>query len=440
LPAIKKFSTKDAGVNFHTKIGKQLEFNSYNYFINEAFNGLDQQFTYKGEVVTNKKRFFTINNLTYYTTNGVLSLNSGTNTSKQNFNFGNIKSNNQTNQLFASLNYKWFLSDNTDFQFGISHEYHRNIFKDSIPIYYYALSSGSPKYLSETSIANPILEAYLYTHWDVNNSLTFSSGVRSNIPINNRTYYLSSQLGMKYKINRKQYFLLSGGKYHNYSTPNFFSKDFNLLSSYQIALDYTYGLKNTLIQAAVYAKNETGEQITSSFFRVNKVNTLGLEIFLEHTFYKYVKFTFANSYVNQGITIDNENYKGQNDFNYLVKTTIQYSSPKLFSLAITYIGRPGTFYNPIIGSTFDNQTGFYEPYFGDDLYSRQYNNYNRLDLSLSKYIGLKNNALITFASINNVLNQKNESRVLYDPDYLSYRFGYFQFRTIYFGLVWQLNY
>lgn len=439
LPAITKFATKDAGVNFYSKVGKRIDVNSFSYFIEESFNGLNEQFTYKGKISSNTKRLFTVNNLNYYTNKGVLSLNTGASASKQNFNFGNITSKNQTSQLFASLNYKWFLSKNADVQLGVSHDYQQAKFNDSIPVYYYALSPDAPAFFSETTIANPILEAYLYTHHRVSKKLTFSSGVRSSIPVNNQKYYVSAQLGLKYKINPKQSFLLSGGNYHNYSTPNFFSQNFNLLSSYQLALDYSYELKNTLVQAAIYLKNETGEQAINSFFRPNKVNTLGLEIFLEHTFYKYFKFTFANSFINQLITIDNENYKGQNDFNYLIKTTLQYNNPNLFSLAVTYIGRPGTYYTPIAGSTFDTQTGFYEPFFSNDLYSRQYNNYNRLDLSLSKYIRLKHNAFITFASINNVLNQKNESRVLHNPDYLSSRFDYFQFRVLYFGVVWQLN-
>ncbi len=440
LPAINNFTTTDAGVNFRTKIGKQVAFNSYNYFIDEAFNGSNEQFTYKGKVATHKKRYFTINNLTYYTANGVLSLNSGANTSQQNFSFGNIKSNNQINRLFTSLNYNWFPVKNIDLQLGVSHDLHKNDFNDSIPVYYYALSPGSPNYYSETSISNLMLEAYLYTNWDVNDKLTFSSGMRSSIPVSNQEYYFSSQLGLKYKINSKQSFLLSGGKYHNYSTPNFFAKRYNLLSSYQIALDYTCKLKNTLITAAIYFKNEDGEQPVNVISAINEVTTFGVELFLEHTFYNYFKFTFANSYINQVVTIGSENYKGQNDFNYLIKTTVQYNNPRLFSLALTYIGRPGTFYNPITSSTFSNKTNFYEPFFSNDLFSRQYNNYNRLDFSLSKYIRLKNNALITFVSLNNALNTHNESRILHNSDYLSYRFDYFQFRLLYFGAVWQFNY
>ena len=161
-----------------------------------------------------------------------------------------------------------------------------------------------------------------------------------------------------------------------------------MLESYQIALDHTYKLKNTLFKTASYFKNETGEQSISSSFTTDKLNTFGLELFLEHDFYRYFKFTFANSFINQIMTIDNKDYKGQKDFNYLVKTALQYNNPKWFSLALTYSSRPGTYYNSLTGSAFDDQTGFYEPMFSEDL-NLQYANYNRFDLSFSKYFKMK---------------------------------------------------
>lgn len=440
FPNISNFKTKDAGVNFHTKISKKVELNSYNYFIDENFNGFDEQFTYRGEVITKNKRFFTVNNLKYYTKSGVFSFNNSINTSKQNFDFGNINAKNETDQIFNSLNYKWFFKENLDLQFGVSYDYQQTKFNDSTPTFFYALSPNSPSSNSITSISNNILETYLYGKWDINDKFTFSTGFRTNIPVENQAYYLSSQLSLKYSLSKRQSFLLSGGRYNNYSTPNFFSKRYILQSSNQIALDYTYKLKNTLVTAATYFKNETSEQATNSFFVIDKVNTFGVELFFEHNFHKHFKFTLANSFINQIVTIDNEGYNGQNDFDYLLKTTMQYNNPKLFVLALSYIARPGTYYNLIINSTLDNNTGFYEPVFGNDLFSLQYNNYSRLDLSISKYIKFNKNALILFASLNNTLNRKNESQILYDADYSSNRFNYFQFRTIYFGMTWQFDY
>lgn len=240
LPSIKNFYNTDVGINFHTNIGKKGEFNSFNYFIDESFNGTNQSFTYRGDLATSKKRIFTVNNLKYFFQEGVFSINSGTNKSTQDFEFGNLNSNQNTRQVYTSIYYRWYILENTNLQFGVSHDYHQNKFKDSIPTFYYALSPNSPVNLSKTDIDNHILEAYLYTNWDINDKFSFSSGMRSNFPIENQEFYFSSQLGLKYQINKKQRILLSGGRYHNYSIPNFYAKSYNLLASRQAALDYSY--------------------------------------------------------------------------------------------------------------------------------------------------------------------------------------------------------
>lgn len=250
--------------------------------------------------------------------------------------------------------------------------------------------------------------------------------MRSNIPSNSQKYYLSSQFGLKYRPSNKQSFLLSGGRYHSFSIPDYYSHAYNLLSSYQIALDYSYKRNNTLLKAARYFKNGTGkqteEQTLNSFFLISKTNTFGIELFLQQDLYKYFRFTFSYSFINQTIGI----YKGPKNFNYLIKTTLQCNNPKLFSLSLSYIGRPGTSFNPIIGATFDINTGFNKPNFSTDLFSAHYKSYNRLDLSFNKYMRLKKNALVVFVSLNNILNFKNEREVLYNIDYSAKHFNYYQ--------------
>ena len=92
MPTIKKFYNKDLGINFHTKIKKNIKFNSYNYFIDEQFDGNNEQYTYKGDVFTNKRRIFTVNNLTFIFKKGIFNINSGIDNSEQYFHFGNISS------------------------------------------------------------------------------------------------------------------------------------------------------------------------------------------------------------------------------------------------------------------------------------------------------------------------------------------------------------
>ncbi len=439
LPNLVNFGTLDAGINFHTKTGKQSEFNSYSYFIDESYHAIDQSFTFRGDVYSAKRRFFTVNNFKHYSEKGILNINAGVDFSRQTYEFGNLDSKQHANQAYASINYKKPVQESIDLQFGASLDYQAQNFKDSIPVYYYAQSPGSPNYFSETSVDNSILEVYLYGNWELNGHITLSSGVRSNLPVNDQDYYLSSQIGLKYRLNGKHSFLLSGGKYHNYAPPNYFSRTYSLLSSYQLALDYTCELEDLLLKSAVYYKEETGNQTSDDFLAVEGINTYGVELYVEYGFLEHFKFVFSNSFIEQKRTVFGEKYKGAKDFNYLIKSTIQYSNHSLFTLALTYIGYPGTYYTDVAGSEFDPETDFYIPIFSEELFNAQYGNYNRFDLSWSKYIQLDRSALIAYISLNNVFNTKNERRELYNRDYSSKYFDYYQLRTIYFGFVWQLN-
>lgn len=441
LQGLKNFDTKDIGINLHCNIDKRVTINSFSYFIDDGSIINIEKFNYSGDLLLSEKRYFTVNNFKYLTNNGVLSINGFFNNSKSNFNFGNMESKKKNNQIYGSINYKWYILENTNLQFGVSNDYQHDKFNDIHPVYYYAVSPELPSDSINTNLSNNNLESYAYFSWDIAKKWTFSSGIRSNIPLNKQNYYLSSQVGLKYKLNERQSFLLSGGKYHNYSTPNYNYEKYELLQSFQIALDYSYKFNNTLINSAAYFKNETGNQITSdAYFITNKINTSGLELFVEQIFLKYFKFTFSNTFLNQTMEIDSKEYKVMPNFNYLIKTSLSYNNPKLFSLSLSYITRSGICYTPIVGSQFDKQTNSYEPQFSADLFSKQYNNYNRFDVSLNRFFKFDKTALVAFVSCNNVLNTKNENEVLYNTDYKETHFNNYLLRTIYFGLVWQLNY
>lgn len=192
-PNIKNFYTKDIGINFHAQMGKNSEFNSYNYYIYETFNGFSDRFNYRGDVYTSNKRYFTVNNFKYYKWKGVLSINNAASFSKQNIIYGNIDHNPKIYQVYSSIDYRQQLHDNMNLQFGVSYDYHQNKYCDSISSYFYTVSPNSPNFYFETSISNNIFEAYIYAKWDVYKNLLLSSGLRTNIPFDDQNLYLSSQ-------------------------------------------------------------------------------------------------------------------------------------------------------------------------------------------------------------------------------------------------------
>lgn len=439
FPDIDEFITKDAGVNLHYTLGKKIHFNSFHYYVDESFQGTDELYTFKGKALSENQRYFTINNIQYHSKKFNLSINSGYNTANQKFKFGNIFSDDKVQQLFTSINNQWKIGTKTEIKFGISHDRHINRFKDTLPLYYYAISEVSPSRKVNDTIENKITEAFIYTKWLLNDNITLSMGGRSNIFDNPKSQYYSYQGGIRYEFNKKHSCLLSAGNYHSFATPNFFSRKYNLLSSKQAALDYTFTFENGIFNAAVFYKKEEGEKSENILYAIEATETFGFETYLDIYFFENLKANIAYSFLDQTIKINEKEYNGFNDFNYLIKLGLQYN-PDFASFGISYISRPGTYYNSIKSGIYDPTTAFYIPEYADDFYDSQYDNYHRIDCNISKYIPFKKQAVILFLSINNILNFKNQKEPLYSDNYSSVSFKHYQLRTFYFGMVWQLNY
>jgi len=440
-PNIKNFSTDDAGLNFYQKMSKNLEWKSYHYLIHEKFSGFNEDYTYRGEVNTKNDRYFTVNSFRYFKDWYSLVLNNGYNYSDSDYKFGNTFSNNINNQSYTSINFKTYPLYNLEVQTGISFDYNRNKYNDTIPHYYYAQFPDAPKCFSKTKITNKILETYLYANWDINNKLSLSSGIRKNIPIEGQNSYLSYQLGLNYIPNKNHSFIVGGGKYNNYLLPSFYTKKYANLSNSQFSLDYRFDYKNTSMKSAVYYKMQKGDQMSNTIYNLSysRVETFGIEFSYEQEFLTYFKFTFNNAFINQKLRIGDKKYHGSSDLNYYIKSVIEYNNTDLFSASLSYTGRPGTYYHTVTSTQYNNELDVYKPLFQDDLYSSQYGNYNRVDLTINKYIPLKKTALAVFLSVNNLFDIKNQKKVLYNKNYTERSYDYYQRRSLYFGGVWYFS-
>lgn len=440
IPRLKSFRTKDFGLNFHHEIGNKMTFNSFHYGISEGFDFKTALLAFEGNSNAQKTRYFTINNLKINTLKGIISINSGVNTSKSYFSLGNLNSQNDVQQLFHSADYKYLGNKDNALQFGLSHDFHRNRFDNRIPTYYYALAETAPSSLSTTRSTNHNVEGYAYSRSSLGSDWTLSIGIRSNIPVEKQSSYLSAQVSVKHQLGPNQSLLLSGGRYHTYNTSNYFQPDFQLLSSNQLAIDYSLKTERTSLQAAVYYKLENGEPSPNLLFETEQLETIGIELFWEQQLGKYFTFSLANSFIDQQIKIGPEKFNGNWDYDYFVKSSLQYKHPRLFVLALSYIKRPGSPYTPVVGANFQPDIDLYEPLFATRWNSAHFKDYQRLDLNLSRYFQFKKYALITFATVTNILNQKNQREIIYTPDYRNYDFDYYQQRSLYVGLVWQWDY
>lgn len=439
LPNLNNFSTFDIGLNTRFQLNKKLSLNSFSYFIDEDFSGFREQFTYRGDFDSAKTRGFSINNLNYASEQGFFNVNFGFNSETQDFAFGNTISLQKTDQLFTSINHKIKLGQDISHQTTLSWDAFSTNFENQIPEFFYASAPESPTSASIFDETNAILEIGSYTSWNASDDILVSAGWRTNFPNSGQVNYWSYQLGLRYNFNGQNSLLLSGGKYHNYTTPSFFIQQYNLLDSRQIAFDYTYTAERTNITAAVYYKDERGLQTVNQFLFSDNLETTGAELFFEQQLSDRLKFSIAYSYLNQNTTSGETTFPGLRDYDYFIKSSLEYTPKNGPSFSLNWLARPGQRFTPIIDGTFDENTSFFEPIFDGEFLNGRYGNYARLDLSVSKYFSWNKRELVLFASINNLLNRDNQRIDIYNSDYSQRSFEPYQLRLLYFGLVYTLN-
>ncbi|MEO1436033.1 MAG: carboxypeptidase-like regulatory domain-containing protein [Bacteroidota bacterium] len=436
LPRLKAFHTKDAGLNVHVQ-KKKVSWNSFHYMIDEGYAYQSNQFSYEGLADANKQRYFQVNNFRVLQERFQIGLDQGFNWSQSGFAFGNLRSRNETIQTYEAVKVKWWPTDQWSLQVGANHEYQRQAFQDTIPQFYYAFAPESPTYFSETTLDLHSLEAYGFVKLNTPDWGTWQLGLRSNVPIHQQAYFLSAQVTWNYQPHSKHRILVGLGRYHNYSTSNFFSPLFDLQSSDQLALDYQWKGRNLELHAAIFWKQEQTEPASIPGFSRSATETLGVEFGLNGQFGQWIRWNCSNVYLHQRVRQNEISYRGRQDLPYQIKATLQFQHPKWCNLALTWQHRPGNRFTGVIDAQINPMLDFYEPVFSEQWNGEQLATYQRLDININRFFAFERFDLVTFLTIGNVLNRSNQRTVLYDRSYQERAFEHFQFRSIYFGLIWQ---
>ncbi|MEM6722693.1 MAG: carboxypeptidase-like regulatory domain-containing protein [Bacteroidota bacterium] len=438
LPRLRGFRTADLGLNLHVS-GKHWSWNSFHYAIDEGYEYLTAQFTFEGLARADKRRYFQVNNLQWKNTAWQVRLDQGLNWSQSAFVFGNLHSSNRTHQWYEAIQVKWLPDQRWSIQFGMNHEWQTQRFQDTIPAFYYAFSPESPSIPSFTEIGQHNLEAHIFAKLETKKWGTWQTAIRSNWPIQGLNHFLSTQLTWNLQPTPQHRILLGAGRYHNFSTSNFFSQLFALQSSDQVALDYRWKRTKIEMNAAIFWKQEQVEPGNISGFNISSTNTLGLEYGLSGSIGNHVSWSCSNVFLHQRIQLNDQTFIGDQSLAYFIRGSLEFKHPKWFNLALTWQHRPGNRFTPIVNALFNPSIGFYEPIFSDRWNGQQLAGYQRLDLTMNRFLSFRRFDLITFLTVGNLLNRSNERGVVYSPNYQVVSFDHFQLRTLYFGVVWQFH-
>lgn len=440
IPNLEKFSIRDLGLNARFKINNNINANTFNYFIDESYASKRYLFNYNGKSNANQKRFFLVNNLEYKKGKSRIMFSSLVDISNQKYILGVIDSKTDRVSLFSSLNHKYKINNNLSFRYGFdffSSEYN---YDETRPIYFSNLNENAPSFknIEKKSIQN--LETYAYVSQKINNDFGLSLGLRKNLPVfeSNKDGYLSYQLSSYFSLNKKNKFIFGLGKYNSYSTPNYINNNISLLSSFQVALDYKYTSKRNRITSAIYYKEDDGSYLNSNNMNYNSTKSLGLEFSWDYNLSKYVSFGISNTFLDQHYFLDDKKYNSVLNLKYFIRSQIIYFNPKFFTMSLTLSTRPGNNYTKIIGADFNSQTNLYTPIF-EERNTSTFNNYMKVDFGMNKIFNINGNTLITYFSINNLLNRKNYSTPFYNEDYSTINFDTYQRRIVYFGIQYRFN-
>lgn len=431
---INKFSSEDIGLNFHTELAKKLSVNLYSYFINETYLANDYSYSFSGTVDAGKKRNFNILNIKYKLGNGFISINNGTDFSSEDFKFGNILSKQKNYYVYNNVDFKYYFTPSWNLQSGFSHEYTKQNYQSQFPKYYFAVKPENPSYYFDNSISNNNLEFYLYNRVQIFDELTIGIGLRKNVPVKGQSGYCSYQMNLKYSFNDYNSVLASLGEYNGYATPYYDTQEFSSISTRQFSLEYSFSKSNFNFQLASYYKRENlKENFSETDISERLLRKIwGMEINLSQ---KYGNFTGSLSYTYLYSKFRNGSkwYNSSNRMNYFIKAFISYYHEKAGTFSLSCLTRPGLYYSPVIGSE-QSETRIYKPIYGD--YNQEkYSGYCSLDFSYNKVFAIKASSLIFFLTVNNILDIRNESTIMYNDDYSSViGYKHYNRRSFYAGL------
>ena len=442
LDFLNKFNSFDAGLNFRISNKDNSYFNVFSYLINESYEGNTSLLNTIALNKSSRTRFFSVVNYSKVFENFKITFNNGYDYSKSPLSFANINLTSRDESIYSSINFSFSLN-NFFIKSGLSYNFLNRNFNGVYPNFNFAFNEQSPTSNINDFIKTNILEGYFYSKFKFTDFI-FSIGLRKNIPINNKNNnikyqddYFSYQSFARWNINKENNIILSLGKYHSYNNPNIINRRSNLNSSFQTSLDYTYQKKTTQIKASIYSKKEKGV-INNSFDVIN--NTIddrtiyGFEFQIEKQLFKNFKFNASYAYLNSRLKFDGESFRASNDLNYFIKNTISYyKSGWNISLSSAY--RPGTYYTPVVSTSFNNEAFAYEPTYRNNLNFEQLDNYFRVDFSVNKSFEIGQNRAITFFSVNNIFDKKNERNIVYNTNYSLVNSEFFPQNIFYFGTV-----
>ena len=424
LERLKRFNTIDLGLHYVHALSDRTLAKVFVYGNTESYQYETRQPTFTGSFNQKKLRTFTILNIRHRLNNGEFSFNQGFNISDATFQLSTIDTRLQLKDLFSSFSYQHFLK-NAEIKTGLSYDYKAATFKGVVPEYYFALGEQFPTTTLHASPSINTPEIFVYGKYYLHPRWIVGGGLRKNIVLDSQPDFLSSQVNLNYTPASHWSILFSVGRYNKILIP----QDEYSASMHSESDQYSLDISHT---------TATAENSVSFFYKEGKRGELntrikGLEVYSRYRILPNVRVQISLTSLDARETIEQKVYSSRYDIHYFLRGSIEYKFLTTWTLSGILQKRQGSFYLPVVGTTYYPTLNAYEPTYGDQ---SRLPDYNQLDISVSKLllVGRESSAVL-FAGVGNVPNFKNVREYAYNYDYSQATEELFSLRTLYFGAV-----
>ncbi len=426
LDDIKDFSSLDLGLSYLNIINENTILKVFNYSLNEGYDFNYQAPTLNTIFEQRKKRNFTVTNFRKKIGQSEFTLNNNISFSKTAFNYADTDITLNYFDGFLSANYQ-YMASRFNFKTGLVFDYREQHFTGTFYTIAYAEGPGFP--ISSSSNTSELIrpEGYTYLTYFINDKWTVGGGLRKNLPINNQSHFISSQLSSKYILNPQNSFTLGIGNYHRFDFTQ--SNKPSLNESKQVSLDYNFKTNNLSIAASLFGNEATSNDIISEVF--------GVELFVKGKLVNKLTGQISYSLIDASSqTEEGIQYPNKYDLNYFVRGNLEWRVNANWALNSTFSFRQGNYYQPLSNTSFDTNLVVFRPEYAAVTNQSRLPDYGIVDLSISRIIPISEALnIIAFGSMNNVLNTKNIRSYSYNFDYSEKTSSLFSQRTIYFGAI-----
>ncbi len=427
LADILKFNSVDLGIHYVHQLQDQTQLKLFNYSLLEGYDFNFTSPTFNGLFRQRKRRNLSIGNLTHKMDRATLALNTGFSYSSIDFDFSNTDISIRNRDVFLGGNYQ-YEGAKLGVKAGIAYDGRTSDFEGLTSIYSFAIGPEHPVAFSQANNRRDVLDAYVYLKRDITERLVIGSALRKNIPLRGQKSFLSRQSNVNYEINNQWGVKAAYGTFYKFVLPQSIDPATSLIKTTQASIDIQRKKNSNLLTISLFTKESQVDD--------HEIMTHGVEVSMDSRVGSKFSYNVSYTFLDATVRTEEATYAGEFDMDYFIKGGMEWVFIEHWTLGSRWVFRPGTRYQPVIASIFDDEVNAFEPQYASLSERERHTPYRLIDLNISRIFPVSEDlAVVAFASMSNVVDFQNTRTITYNRDYTITNEQLFNRRTVYFGVI-----